>query len=687
MFNIEVFNSAQFNEESSTASPTLLLSIEKDITFSANTDTELLLSIEKTISASSDSETILGIEKRITDSSTFSPSFYERFGWEPIVLLDNLEVGADELCGEINITKVINDNHTASFSLILKPDVYNLYSFQGASVKIFYRNATGVYLRFTGIVDIPSIDVIFERLTLKCIADRRVLLTNLGGGFASYVGYYSPEVLTTSTDVYSIINDRLTTIPADLDFDSNNLPTVTSWQPKATPDFTFGPGTVYRREPTITLQSSGKVVNSVTLTLEYGFQRLHHRELNYVWNHTYAPASPNTGRGGICPFLIDRPTMPTREAIRSAAAGTGWALKESSFYFGKQFLSGNYQCSGVWVQWSTVQSGYLNAGVVDSNGNPVNDDNGNQLTRSVQTIVEDNTDRFTMNASWNASIRFNQNIKETYTLKIQAPSSIALYGELESSENYSYADDEQYANWAEYTTWQPPPTGAILKPASLGTSYAIDAAPNRFIFSNAFITALNKARTTILASHRDNVITFQCPIKPTIELKHTCKLTGKWIKGSGKCTSIKETFIVATQDGKHSGEAYNEIEISNFRSTYTITSDPLGVLSAPIDNYIPGQLPIYLQTHLAIDPNSPGAENWTGYVGNKAIVERITSYNSIFPTTNFTRSKFQESFIVNAPAITDLTQDKTLPLSAVYNVNIPTDDITYESYRGKGRYS
>src|SRR4051812_17507917 len=115
MFNTDAFNEIGFNEEGgNTSESRLLLSIEKNITLSV-TSSGLILSIEKTISADQPNSVVLSISKRITDIDN-TLDFYARFGWEPIVILDGLEVGADELAGAVTVNKVINDNHTASFS-------------------------------------------------------------------------------------------------------------------------------------------------------------------------------------------------------------------------------------------------------------------------------------------------------------------------------------------------------------------------------------------------------------------------------------------------------------------------------------------------------------------------------------------------------------------------------------------
>ena len=673
--NSTILNSDVVNNEYQ-SDPGLLLSIENRVD-AFSTSSGLMLSIENQVSNSLDSRVLLSIENRVINASATN-TFYDRNGWEPFITLGAESIDADRITGEILVVKQENDNHLAKFSIILPPAIYNLYDYQGKAVTISINKNGVVRTIFTGIVDIPDVNVIEEKLTLNCIADRRKLL-NANAGLEPYIGVFSPSVLGTNDDVYDRINARLSTVTAALDFDSYNNPTVTDWLPKASPDFSYGSSDVFRRDPQLQIESAGKIINQVNINFEYGYQRCHHRQLIYFWDHPYAPLDPQTGTGGICAFLEDRPSMPTKDLIRAAANGTGWPTTD--FYFGKQFVSGSFNCSGAWVQWSTMETGYLNAPILNADGTAATDASGNPLSRSVQTVIEDNTDVFTMNAQWISSKRFNQNIKEQYSTVIKAPTSQTLYGVLDTTESFGITDVNSYQEWENYTSYQERPTGVTIHETSaLSDSYYFDGDQGRNDFNLAYLCALYKAKSTILASHRDTTIRMQREITPEMELKHTVELTGKWIHGKGKVRRIEHHMSVSDSSSGTAGEAWTHIEMSQYRGVGTISETPIAVAASFSDSMTVVGGPAALETHLGEDPNGPNSVNWTGYVGNIAVRIPVASpgLGQVFDNT---RTNYSEAFIVNTPAIEDeFRNDRILSKAVNYNINIPNDDTSYESY-------
>lgn len=676
LVNNREINSEVLNGEALSDGTESLLNIEKEIVLRISSSAgESLLSIEKKVITTA-SGSLLPIEKRIV--GVIANTFYTRNGWEPIITLGGMTVDAEILHGLVKVIKIEDDNATAQFTIILRPGVYDLTTFMGKPVTISVRKDGVVYRRFTGIVDIPAINVLEEKLTLNCIADRRNLLSTLGT-LEPFLGIYSDVVLGASDDTYERITARLETTSASLDFDSYNQPTLTSWTPNPSPNFSYGSSEVYRKRPQMFFESAKQIINTVNLKLEYGYQRCHHRQIAYVWNHTYAPTDPINGLGGICPFLIDRPTMPTKELIRSTIAGINWPVR-GDIFFGKQFKTGSYQCSGQWVMWSTIETGGFQAGIVDSNGNPVLDGNGNQLQRSVTTILADNTDLYTMNAAWNATTRFNQNIKESYEVTVRAPLSVATYGALQTTESYATSTNNPFDEWeSQYVAYTNPPGGVTLHPSNPTSSYFFNGDLDRSRFSTAFVCALQKAKATILRSHRDTRIIYQRELTPDIELKHTVSLTGKWMRGTGKVRRIEDIMCVSDCEEGTAGEAFSEIELATYKNIGAISETALNVTSPPVDEPNVQQPARALQTHLGIDPSSSGSENWTGYVGNIAIAQQIQTQTGTI--TNHTRTNFQEAFIVTAPAIQpDFRDDRTITKAATYNINIPTDDVEYEAH-------
>ena len=664
--NLEEINGDNTNVENQT-----LLSIEKQILLQ-DTFEGTLLAIEKGIIAEF-SGTLLPIEKQILDANN-PLSFYERNGWEPIITLGSLTVRSDQLTGLVKITTQEDDNYSATFTIILFPAIYDLYSFQGAPVTISIRKNDRIYRKFTGIVDTPVIDVIGEKLTLNCISDRRVLINNLSS-LEPFVGYYSPTVLGENTDTYERMSARLSTIAGSLDFNGYNNPFLTSYTPKSVPDFSLGSSEVYRRNPQIILESSSKIVNQISITVNYSYQRCHQKIAVYQWDHPYKPSNTE-GTGGICPFLQARPSMPTKELIRSSAQGAGWVLG-SDILFGRQFKTGTYQCNGIWAGWSTIETaGFFSAPIQDANGDPVLDGSGNPLSRSVPIIVADNTDLYTMSANWNASKRFNQTVEESYTFTIKSPRSQSIYGLLSSSESYSYSDPVTIQEWEAGSASTPIPSGVTLNYSTSGLSFFFNASFNRPTFNSVIICALNKAKVEIMKNHRDTSVIFQRDISPEIELYHTVELTGKWMRAKGKCRRIEHNMCVSKCSAGKAGEAYSEIELAQYRGVGSIAETPLQP-PAPIPD-IPDlfEISYNLETHLGIDPSLPGSENWTGYVGN--ISKQVPIPGGGIDNI---RTNYQESFIVTTPPIPDAERNqRDLAGTATYNINIPTDDTEYEAY-------
>lgn len=657
-----------------------LCSIEKQILQKAS-GSGTILSLEKRVNAVGVAS-LLRLEKNITQVASVATTFFRRNNWEPIITLDGLNIPVDILTGRVLVTKQEEDNHTAEFSIILDPAVYSLYSYQGKRVIISCRTYTGVStsttnVLFTGVVDIPVVNVIEEKLTLMCIADRRSLFANLAAAESS-IGVYSETVLGVGSDTYERISARLSTVDASLDFDSSNLYSLTSWTPKATADFTYGSSAVYRKNPSIRIESAAKIVNLVNVTMAYSYQRCYQSEHAYVWEHPYAPTDKTTGLGGICPFLIDRPTMPTREMIRSAASGLGGGIGD--IYYGAQFKSGSYQCSGQWVQWSTKETSSLTAAITDSGGAAVRDSSGNQLYRSVTTVVADNTTLYTSYASWDYYMRFNRNVRETFTLKITAPNSVTTYGTLSSAESYDYTSTRQYTQWETDNSYTTYPAGVTLSLSNQTNSYYFDGDLDRQTFDAAVICSVQKARTAILKSHRDTTISFQRPLTPTIELRHTVALTGKWMRGKGKCKRIEHHMSISDSESGAGGESYTAVQLAQYRGVGSTAETAITAPTKPVDTPIYFEGSVGLDNHLGVDPSNSGSEDWTGYVGNIAIVEASPQVG-VFAGTNHTRTYFQESFIVTSPAVPDsFRSNKALAGSKTYNITIPTDDTVYESY-------
>lgn len=646
-----------------------------------------LIAIGKNVVETIAGGNLLAIEKNIINTPhtpSKAPDFYTRFGWAPIVTLGGFTVPASQLHEAVIVTKNEDENHTAQFTLRLPPSTYNLYAYQGKAVTIRIRKAGTITTLFTGTVDVPEVDALYEKIVVKCVSDRKKLMNTTAAYLANIVGFYDKDIMGESNDAFESINKRLETIPYSIDFSSTNVPYLVPWQPKSSADFLFGSNAVYRRDPTITIESGLKITNQIKIDMEFGYQRLHHRQASFIWSSGYSDAQ-------ICPFLEDAPTMPNRESIRGAASGSGWNIIEPTMVFQDLPKSGNYNCNGNWVMWSTIQTQVVNLNVVatDANGVTSNvlDSNGNPIVRQATKQIADYSKVFATAAGWDGYLRFNQNIKEKYTITVQAPDSINRYGANPSSESYGITAESQFGEWESIKTYLRP-AGAILNFAPDGKSYFIQGDVNdRGRYNNAVAVVLNKAKTTILKGHRDTLINFQTDIKPGIELYHTVRLTGKWIRARGKCRNITHVMNVSNSSSGMGGSNYTEITAAQYRGQQQIAESSL-VASAPSSNVygVPAEPFINIGSRYGVDPSVPEAAQWDGYVGNKSI--RVPVPNVLGPgypsAVDITRSKYQESFTVTSKDVSpDLRDEKVFPATVFYNINIPNDDTVYQSYGGR----
>lgn len=639
-----------------------LITIGKDVQ-RLSTYSGSVLTVGKDVQAASVSRPLISIGKNIINNAL--NTFYKRNGWEPIITIGYQAVLADELTGGITVAMNEGSNTTASFTVILSPDVYNLYEYQGQPVTISVRQAGVVYLLFTGLVDVPVINIFEEKLTLNCVSDRRVLLDAMGA-VEPYIGYYSDNVLGTNINIVDRITQRMTTIPYSLDFDGGNNYSITSWTAKSTPDFSYGSSSVYRRNPQLTMDSAGQLINTVNLTLDYGYVRHHQAQCTYTWRHPYCPSDITAGTGNVCPFLFDRPTVPSRQMILSAAQSSGWLVDESAMYFGSHFKSGFYYCSGAWLAWSTVETGTLTVPILNSNGAPETDSSGNILYRSVTTTVADNAKKYTLYSQFYTYKRYNQNVKESYVLSLTAPDSVSRYGTVAAAQNYGYNGVDAYPEWTNISAYDKNQGGVI----------SINGDTDRAEFNTMYLCAIHKAQTQILKSHRRNKITFQRPLTPNMNLSHTVALTGKWVRGRGKVSSLTHYMGVSDSNDALGGEAYTDITLLQYRGDSVVSDTALTVASKPSQSTSAGSFGIQLGTHLGEDPSTTVAASWNGYVGNTWNLVNTAGIGK-----NYVRTTYQESFIVDAPTIpSSLNGNKTISTSASYIVNIPNDNTVYESY-------
>ncbi len=551
--------------------------------------------------------------------------FLSIYGWDAFVTINGFEIDKTILSGDILITKSSNQNTLCEFKVRTTDPLDFIASIDGGAVIVNYFDNDGGYRLFTGTVDLPEVDIINKWITVKCSDRREELIKAKMLTLLPTLGRYSKQVQGEITSVGQEMEYRLQTVPSDVDFDASNVPNINSWYAKATADYTFTNSDVYYRNPSITWQSRGAVVNDITVEVKYQYPRLYHYQRPFSWTTT-SPAAGLVSGGH-----QDDYSFPTVGMINSAISSAGWKTNTELEY--------TESLSNYWITY---------ANVVNTN---------NDIVRTPVINHLESEDSFEVTyAEWEGSTRFAQTVEEVYTLTVNSTQSINQYGSLTAFANYDVKADYSTNSWENYRLVSDAPAGAVTS----NLSYYFDKDINTDEKNQAVLTAIDKAKNQIIASHRDTTVSLQMPIKPALELKHTVEIDTTSLTCKGKVSSIKHVLNLVDKKGHTT-----DINIALFRARSSATTTASTVPAKPSDSVSIPSATVVLGNHLGQDFDSlPVAttQTWNGFVGNT------------IPPLAYTR--FQEKFIVDTPnAPADLRDLKTLAATATYEVAIPNDDL------------
>lgn len=611
-------------------------------------------------------------------------TFFQKNGYDVQVtigeyLIDTTKEKQDDgLCDELVINMACNQSRSALFSFIPPEDTIELEQFQGEEVTIMIRTeAAGWVQVFFGYVDTPSLDFLARKITLDCSDQRQNRIIELPLGVVSTIGVYSEDVFGRSKDAAEELEKRLQTITSDFDFDSYGNWQLTPWLPKAIPDIVINPEDVrYTDNPTVQYTNRVKTVNTMNLTVNYNYQRLHQQTITVNWP-------------GFAQFLRDwwtpgKPGFPAKETIQSAATSGDWKLLANINFVNLWDAQAFDIGAGGVIIWQPNQvqyeykgrtkfSGYLKDGdgefvrvgdpaVLVPQYEPVKDEEGKQIMDVVRTTITDTSSKLCRGATWAAARRFSQTVKEQYNITLFASQSVDNYGTIDGSEIVDIEDEYDTSEWEQ---------GDEIS-YSLGNFYQ-DQKNNYPDLWRGVSVALNKARREIYNLHRDVTVTFTTTPtpRPEIDLKHTLEVTidqavigsSAYIHAIGKVSTINHYVNFNTL------EAYTRVSLRLSRSGGgSTTSDTWSVpLAVQNPNYIGEPLSIGLKTYIGINPDpdvTPGAEKWTGWICN----------TDLTTASGVNRTSFPESFIVDYPPIPDSIRNEiTYNSDSEFDLEIPND--------------
>jgi hypothetical protein len=571
-------------------------------------------------------------------------SFFQQNGFDVFISLNGINIDRSQICDQITVSKSKNQATLAEFTLFNGSGIQTPDEFVGASITIDVRTSAGIKRIFTGIVELPELDLIDKKTKYKCTDNRENKIKELPLGYIEGIGSYSTAIFGEIGDSAETLAKRLTTVEAYFGFDSYGNPLYKSWTPKASPDSLFTDSSIYYERPDVRYSPRSKIVNSINMQITYGYQRCHQKQINYFWSGDIAP-----GQGIIQWFQGGRPSFPTIEGIRSAAMGVGWQVQNINLtpLPPAEIIAYN---GGVLI-WSPDSVDTTYGIKTDSAGNTVKDSAGNPVYEVTTRTITDASSHLCAGASWTAYKKFTQNVQEQYSIVVASPQSIDKYGVNQTNETYTLKTEYDPQQWEN--------TPIV---SNLSTTAFIDQDSTRYELAAALNTALNKAKTELVANHRDVEVNFQTFINNDVELYDTIELDAYKVECKGIATYVTHTIDVASREAR-TGVT---IELSRMSGTTTPTS--LVVPSRPSEDtgYTAFTTSIFLQSTYGADPRLYPGRN--GYFGNIWI-------NGTENTLGY-RTEAPEAFVVDAPAIPEAIRgNRSLYKEADYNVLIPNNTL------------
>lgn len=472
------------------------------------------------------------------------------------VIIDNTTIH-----GDITITRAEDQSALCDFTLLPGTGVQSISQYHGKAVVIKATTETRTVTIYQGVVDVPNIDLINKFITLNCTDSRKEKANALSDSFINGIGYYSENVFSDVDTQLERLEQRLQTVPASYDYDAVGIGRLTDWKPKAVPDYQLSDATIFYRNPSVQVLSRGRVTNKVTIELEFQYQRLRHREIEYDFDAELTAC-----------YYSAWGLPPKKTQMLQAIESAGWPYTD--FTITKNIdPSGGYNCFGHKEYWSTKKSSVTLTAQVDDKGKEITDAAGRTQYDTSNRTVTDITGSYAQECNWKASKRWAQNVVETMTIIVQAPQSIEQYGEVESEKSYGVVAEYDATGWETYESYQSPPSGFSVS-ANGDYVYNQDALGLQ-AWQSAALTALHIARTEIIKAHRDNTVSFEVPFWPDVGLHHTVETTGGTVRAKGKVTRIVHNLNIEDRD------CSTDIELSLSQSIGTATDSGTPVPTRP----------------------------------------------------------------------------------------------------------
>ena len=554
------------------------------------------------------------------------------------VIIGGVEIPKDQYIRDLTVSFNEDAGAIADVSLAPPSGIQDIGFYYGKEIIINASvNDGGLQRIYTGVIDTCQFDIIDSITTLKCTNRRQELLNAVP---ASAIGPTTDiSIISGEYDNnYELVEERMTYVPFSLEFDAYNQWHYVAWEPKASPDYVLGGSDVFRRDPSIEVVNRGRVINKVNIAFSYTSSRLHNASLTMRvdadqdnWSNTLA-----TGK-----------TLLGRSTVTAVSEGGVWKrggpitfepLPPPGWYGGR-----------AWIGDATIDN-VQDAGITSSSG---------RVRTSTPIATYNSTRANCLSATWQVYSRWVQDIQSNYTLTVQSTTSQATFGVVEQNESYSFTDGyntDAYLDDPRYRGAFTTSTGLVI---DLGITGFSDVQQDVGRVHSNIQSAILKAQTDILRTHRENTITCQVELMPEIQLYHTVEINAPQLQVTGKVTAYNHVIRNSVDD------TYTDLEIKCYLLGVGGSDSALSVPAISTPNYSSYPTTPASGAFYGIEPAANPDNVRPGWYGNKY---KSGVYTTVTP-----------QLIVDYPSISSsITNGAEYTASSTYTVEIPNNIIVVD---------
>ena len=501
------------------------------------------------------SQSVSSAQKQYPFSANVAFNDFGAFGIR--IVSDGIEIPICDYMDSIQVT--FEEDKAAIAKMTFKQNIgerVELYRHLNKQMRIeLTRPNKPAHVLYEGKFDASTYQIGNLWIEWNAVAPRERLFEKMTDIQISAIGVHDVNVfrkLDEYDDKKSLVNDRLSTIPASLDFINGN-PIITPWMPKQTADYTLGACDILRLGASNNVLSQENIINKVVIKLQHQWDLLYHAERGYYFNSGYS----------VCDYSVWG-LPPSNATVKSAAQGTGWVM--SNYNSTGLHPNGIYYCS--WRGGNPAPMWWNPRG---GNFQPADKDDPD--SRDFRSVV-DYTNVYAQSASFLLSTRWAQPIEEMIEVSVQNSASIGRYEERESTLNLTvYQDREDATNrkikrWEHYSTYKNPIRSGAQEQANGYWTISADNI-NKGALQAALNVAKRVAETQILASHRSIEMTLKTrAFAPLFNVTQTHEVDFQHVKGRFKVARIVHTLDLVN---KFAGTEVTYKLFSNAENqTYTV---------------------------------------------------------------------------------------------------------------------